>query len=183
MSKKDLHSELQAKLARLLGEKLPGITIEVGHSERWDRTSLTFRWSGFDDLLAEERFHRLFRCIPEDFYEEYLCGCIWFELGSTESVEDFLKLPRAEDVRDKEPQVVRKLTRAGFFEALGEELGEEPVSRCGGDFSAVRRVLAAKKFTKPALCDALLVLMRNGAFCDCEALCNDSLRRLRAGGP
>ena len=181
MSKKDSHTKLQAKLTRLLAEKFPGITIEVGRSERWDRTALTFRWDGFDDLLPEERFHRLFHSIPKDVYEKHLQGCVWHELGGRESVEQFLKLPRSEDVRDREPRVIRKLTGIGFFEELAGELGEEPTSRCVGDFSAVRRILAAKKLSKPAQRDALLVLMRNGAFCDCEVLFNAQLIKLRTG--
>ena len=180
-SKKSPYAQLQARLTKLLGKHFPGITVEVGHSERWDRTSLTVRWAGFDDLLPEERFHYLFHNIPEDFYEKHLTGCVWFELGSNESIDDFLKLPRSEDVQKIEPQVIRKLTRIGFFDALAEELGEEPTATCGGDFSAVRRVLAARKVSRSALRNALLVLMRNGAFCDCEALFNARLLQLRAG--
>ncbi len=183
MSKKNPHQRLQAKLARLLSEKFPGITIEVGHSARWDRTALTFRWGGFDDLLPEERFHRLFHSVPEDFYEEHLYGCVWLELGEGESVDDFLKLPRSEDVQDKEPRVIEGLAKVRFFEALATELGEEPTARCGGDFTVVRRVLTAAKLKNSALRDALLVLMRNGAFCDCEALFNAQLLLLRTGKP
>jgi len=177
------HATCPAKLARLLTGKFPGLTVEVGHNERWNRTAVTIRWAGFDGLLPEERFHRVFHVIPESFYEKHLRRCIWFELGSEESVEDFLKLPRSDDVGDKEPEVVRKLTKAGFFEALAEELGADPTATCGGDFSTVRRILAAKRFSKPALRDALLVLMRNGAFCDCEALFNARLVQLETGDP
>lgn len=183
MSKQNDHARLQAKLAQMLSKKFPGITIEVGHSARWDRIALTFRWAGFDDLLAEERFHRLFHEIGEGFYEKHLRGCVWFELGSSESIEDFLKLPRSADVQAKEPRIIKKLTEAGFFEALAKALGAEPTARCGGDFSAVRRILAAKQFTRAALRDVLLVLMHNGAFCDCEALFNAQLVQLRTGGP
>lgn len=181
MSKKASHKALQAKLVKLLAEELSGITVEVDHSERWDRTALTFRWAGFDGFLPEERFHRLFHCIPEDFYDEHLRGCVWVELGSKESVEDFLKLPHSEDVKDKEPQIVKKLAKAGFFDALAEELGDKPTTKCVGDFSIVRRVLIAKKFGKATIRDAILVLIRNGAYCDCEALFNAQLVQLRTG--
>jgi len=182
-SKRPPRADFQAKLAKLLTGKFPGLTVEVGHNERWDRTSVTVRWSGFDDLLPEERFHRIFHAVPEDFYEEHLRGCVWFELGSNESVESFLELPRSDSVGDKEPKVVRKLTKAGFFEALAEELGAEPTAVCGGELSTVRRILSARGFSKPALHDALLVLMRNGAFCDCEVLFNARLVQLRTGDP
>ncbi|MCK4658916.1 MAG: DUF2695 domain-containing protein [Phycisphaerae bacterium] len=178
MSKMNSHSELQGKLTRLLTDKFPGITVEVAHGERWGRTMLTFRWSGFDDLLPEERFHRLFRIIPEDFYEKHLRGCVWFELGSTESVEAFLKLPRSEDVQGKERQVIQRLTKVKFFASLMEELGADPMAACAGDFSTTRRILAARRFGKTALRNTLLVLMRNGAYCDCEALFNAKLLQL-----
>ncbi|MFH0981732.1 MAG: DUF2695 domain-containing protein [Planctomycetota bacterium] len=183
MTPPNAHAQLQAKLAHLLARKFPGITVEVGNSERWDRTAVTVRWAGFDELLPEERFHRLFHSVPEDFYKRHLAGCVWFELGSRESLADFLKLPRSNDVQGKEPEVIQRLAKVGFFEALAAELGAQPTSRCGGDFSAVRRILAAKKFAQSALRDALLVLMRNGAFCDCEALFNAQLLQLRTGNP
>ncbi len=183
MSRKNPHQRLQAKLAKLLSEKFPGLAIEVGRRAQCDRTALTFRWAGFNDLLPEERFRQLFHNIPEGFYEEHLRGCVWFELGNGESVDDFLKLPRSEDVGDKEPRVIEGLAKVGFFKALAAELGEEPMASCGGDFTVVRRVLTAAKLNKSALRDALLVLMRNGAFCDCEALFNAELLLLRAGKP
>jgi hypothetical protein len=181
MPKNKVHAELQAKLTELLTPKFPGITVEVGHSARWDRTALTFRWAGFDDLLPEERFHRLFHSVPEGFYEERLRGCVWCELGSRESVEDFLKLPRSANVQEREPHVIQRLIQMGFFEALAEELGETPMVVCTGDFSTVRRILGVKEFAPSALRDALLVLMRNGAYCDCEALFNAQLLQLRTG--
>ena len=177
------HAVLQAKLTKLLAADSPGLTIDVDHSERWKRTAVTVRWAGFDDLLPEERFHRVFRIIPEDFYEKHLTGCVWFELGGNETLEDFLKLPRSEDVADKEPKVIRRLIRTGFFEALADELGEQPAATCRGDLSVARRILTAARFSISALRDALLVLMRNGAFCDCEVLFSAQLVQLRSGKP
>ncbi|MCP4592709.1 MAG: DUF2695 domain-containing protein [bacterium] len=179
MAKQNTHAKLQQRLAGMLAKQFPGITVEVGRSERWKRTALTFCWAGFDDLLPEERFHRLFHSIGEEFYEEHLRGCVWFELGSSESVDDFLKLPRSEDIHDREASVIEQLNQAGFFSTLAEELGAEPTATCGGDFSGVRRVLTTKDLSADILRDALLVLMRNGAFCDCEALFNAQLVQLR----
>ncbi len=183
MTKQPAQSEIPSKLLEWLGPKFPGITVELTVVERWARPALILRWAGFDDLLPEERFHRLFHAIPEEFYETKLRGCVWCELGGSETIDEFLKLPRSEDVAAEEPQIVRRLVSAGFFDVLAEALGSEPTAACRGDFAIVRRILAEKKFAKSALQNALLVLMRNGAYCDCEVLFNAQLVQLRTGSP
>ena len=181
MAKQQSQSEIPSKLLEWLGPKFPGITVELTVMERWSRPALIFRWAGFDDLLPEERFHRLFHAIPEEFYETKLRGCVWCELGGSETLDEFLKLPRSEDVADEEPEIVERLVRTGFFDALTEALGAQPTAACRGDFALVRRILADQKFAKSALQNVLLVLMRNGAYCDCEVLFNAQLLQLRTG--
>lgn len=173
------HARLQKELTGLLAGQFPGLTVEVGHSDRWGRTALTFRWAGFTDLLPEERFHRLFHSIPEELYEARLRGCVWVELGAGETVEEFLKLPRSSEMEDQEPRIIERLLGVGFFDQLAEVLGDHPAAACKGDFASARRILSDKRNSKVDLRDALLVLMRSGAFCDCEALFNARLLALR----
>ena len=76
---------LEAQLASLLADPFPGMTLEVGRSERWNRTCVTFRWAGFAKLLPEERFHRLTKAIPEGFRESRMRGFVWLELAPDDS--------------------------------------------------------------------------------------------------
>jgi hypothetical protein len=161
---------IQTKLAAMLAEPFPGLTVEVGHSERWKRDCVTFRWDGFAGLLPEERFHRLTRMIPEGFRESHLKGFVWLELAPDETIDAFLALPRSEDAADREPDVYATLQRIGFFDALLEAMAPSPGEVCRGDFSYAEAILATEKLTPPEVRNAKLVFIRHGVYCDCQIL-------------
>lgn len=162
--------KLAADLANMLAPAFEGIAIEVMRSKRWDRDCVIFRWSGFARLLPEERFHRLVQAIPEDFRKARLARLVWLELAPKESVDAYLKLPRSEDVADRETSIYARLAKARFFEALGKSLGPAPDKNCPGDLSKTAAVLRKKKWTAPRIRDAKLVFIRHGVFCDCQVL-------------
>jgi len=110
--------ELEGELAALTAARFPGIDIHVEHSDRWQRMSVTFRWAGFADLLPEERFHRLQSVIPDAFHERKLRGFVWLELAHGETIDGFLKLPRSEDVAERESELYEKMTGSDFFGGL-----------------------------------------------------------------
>ena len=165
-STRKLEMDLVAKLARAF----PGLTVEVGHSERWNRMCATFRWAGFADLLPEERFHRLVSVLPEKYRKTTLDGFVWLELTLTESVEEFLKLPRSEDMAGKEAVIYTGLLEAGFFEALAESLGSAWEENCLGDFSKSTEIFLARRFPETEIREAKLLFIRHGAYCDCQVL-------------
>ncbi len=162
--------ELGSELAAMLAPTFPGMTVSVEHNERWDRLCATFRWGGFKGLLPEERFHRLVNAILAEFRESRLKGIVWLELAPGESTDDFLKLPRSEDVADKEASVYAGLRDSGFFESLEETLGNDPRKTCPGDFSRSEAVLSTKKLSAAKRRDAKLVFIRHGAYCDCQVI-------------
>ena len=164
--------KMQTELELFLAEQMPGIEIVVEHSERWQRMCVTFRWSGFAGLLPEERFERLSRLIPAEYRDKKLAGFVWLELTGDEEVDDLLRLPRSEDVADRESRIYTKLTEVGLSDALARALGTDPQKSCTGDLSRVARILSAKKFSKQEITDSKLVLIRHGAYCDCRALLN-----------
>jgi hypothetical protein len=170
MTKTSVDEKLAEDLRALLTPAYPGIEVEVGHNNRWSRRCLTFRWAGFAGLLPEERFHRLVRAIPEEFQKARLAGCIWLELAPAETVDQYLAYPRSEDVASREPAIIEELARVDFFSALGSLMGPTPESRCGGDLSQSSDVLIKKKYASESVRNAKLVLIRNGAYCDCQAL-------------
>ena len=162
--------QLEAELAEMLAPHFSGMTVEVGHSDQWDRMCVTFRWPGFVTLLPEERFHRLARVIPSDFRDSRLDGFVWLELTPDETVEAFLRLPRSEEVAEREADIYADLLEAGFFESLGESMGPTPDRQCRGGFSEIEAVLSGKNCSAANIRDAKLVFIRHGAYCDCQVL-------------
>ncbi len=170
MAKRDSDRQLEADLMTILQPCFAGITVSVGHSERWDRTSATFRWPGFADLLPEERFHRLIRVIPEDVRRTRMGGVVWVELAGDETIDQYLKLPRSEDLGAKERDIFARLNRVGFFAALAALLGPTPEARCEGDFSRSVTVLSRKNVSDEHVRQAKLLFIRHGVYCDCQVL-------------
>lgn len=175
--------QLEAELAAILGPRFPGMTITTGHDDRWDRKCATFRWSGFNDLLPEERFRRLVSVIPDGFRTSRMSGVVWLELAPDETVEEYLRLPRSEDVADKQRDVYTDLIRVGFFDLLGKELGPSPETRCAGDFTLSAAVLSEGKCSADKIRDAKLTFIRHGVYCDCQVIpgAQPALAKLHAG--
>lgn len=158
------------ELLRMLSTSFPGVQVTLEHSARWNRECVTFRWTGFSGLLPEERFHRLVKVIPESFREQNLAGLVWLELTPSESVEEFLRLPRSEDIARKERTIYAALRKADFFTALHRALGSAPEQSCDGGFAQSERILSGLKLGPHGTQDAKLVFIRHHAFCDCQVL-------------
>lgn len=162
--------ELEGELAALTAERFPGIDIRIEHSDRWQRMSVTFRWAGFGDLLPEERFHRLQSVIPDAFRERKLTGFVWLELAEGETIDGFLKLPRSEDVAEREAELYEKMTGSDFFGGLKKALGRSAMKSCPGDLSTSAGVLKEAGWPKRDVEAGKLVFIRHGAYCDCQVL-------------
>ena len=161
---------LEMKLVALVARQFPGMTVKVENSERWGRMCVTFQWAGFADLLPEERFQRLVGVIPDKFRKSRLEGFVWLELTPSETVDEFLKLPRSDDIADQEAGVYAGLRQVSFFEALSESLGDTPTVNCPGDFSLTAKVLAAAQYSSQKIVEVKLVFIAHGAYCDCQVL-------------
>lgn len=163
-------TEVADELAAHVGKVCPGVQVEVGHSERWNRRCLTFRWAGFADLLPEERFRLVAKPVPPPFYEAHCRGAVWLELAEGETLEQYLALPRSEDIDPKLPQVWAFLADLNFFAALEDELVRIALADCPDDLSISKRVLAAKQAQPDQIRDAVLAFMRHEAYTDWEVL-------------
>ncbi len=170
MGKESKNKKLQDELAALIASAFPDMTVEVGHSARWDRDCVTFRSSGFAGLLPEERFHRLARAIPEDFRGSKLKGFVWLELTPKETIDAYLKLPRSEDIVNKEAAIYRELVAGGFFESLRKQMGSKPDASCQGGFSDSEAVMSTGGKSAVKIRNAKLLFIRHGVYCDCQVL-------------
>lgn len=170
MPSKKQQQSIRKMLLEILEPVLPGIEVDVGRSQRWQRMSVTFRHPSFAELLPEQRFRQLRSVIPEKFNEKHLRGAVWFELAPGETPEDLRQAPRSDDMADQEPTIACKLFDCGFFWALEEAMSESPIETCGGRFATCKKVLTAKGITGRGQRDACLVFIRQGAYCDCEVL-------------
>lgn len=163
-------TRLARELTDMLASHLSGIEVAIDQTSRWDRPCVTFRWEGFADLLPEERFQRLMRRIPPSFIDENMPGFVWLELAPGESVDEFLKQPRSEDVAKREAGIYGELMKVGFFDALSAMLGANMRAACPGSFRDTQAVLKKKKRSSARITDAKLLFIRYGAYCDCQVL-------------
>ena len=161
---------LKRELAAMLSVKFPEIGVKVAHSAKWNRPCVTFASRDFSGLLPEERFHRLVAVIPTEFREQKMAGFVWIELAEGETVEEFLKLPRSDDIANCEAEIYGELAAVKLFDSLAESMGTSPDKRCSGDFREMIRVLSAKRFSAKKMRDAKLLMIRHRAFCDCQIL-------------
>ncbi len=164
------HKWIEAELRASLTPKFPGMTIEVAHGDRWKRMCVTFRWSGFAELLPEERFHSLVEMVPARFRRSHLQGFVWLELAPDETVDAYLQLPRSEDVKRRTPAIYGDLLSAGFFDALDAALGPRPKGNCLGGFLSTEAVLSAGNYSAAKIWDAKLLFIGQGVYCDCQVL-------------
>jgi hypothetical protein len=148
----------------------PGVRVEADHSRRWDRLCLTFRWDGFAGLLPEERFRLVAGQVPPAFYDEHCRGAVWLELTDGEAIDDYLALPRSEDIDPRLADVWAGLRALNFFAALEDELVRITFDQCPDDLSISKRVLAAKHAGPELAQDAVLAFMRHEAYSDWEVL-------------
>lgn len=168
-AKRDL-ARLKDELLAMLSPAFDGIDVRLHFSKRWNRNCVTLRWSGFEGLLPEERFHRLVSVIPEEFRKSHLAGFVWLELTPTESVEVHLKSPRSEDVAARKAEIYHALHQASVFDSLRTALGTNPQKKCPGDLSTLARLLGAGQFAQEQITNAKLLFIGEGVFCDCQAL-------------
>lgn len=170
MSALKSEKKLETELAAMLAEAFSGISVTVEHLARWDRMGVTFRWSGFAELLPEERFRRLVSHIPEEFREKHLAGFVWLELAPNETVDEFLRLPRSEDVAGREAKIFRALVAEGVIDTIRKAMRPTPSRACKGDFSFTIDALSSSANAAERIRDAKLLFMRHGAYCDCQAV-------------
>jgi hypothetical protein len=159
---------LSDELAKMLGGKFRGMKVSIENSPRWNRKCVTFVWSGFEGLLPEERFHRLTTAIPAEFRDKQMKGFVWLELTPGQDVDEFLAMPRSEDVGPRAQQIRKKLEHASFFDALSKLLGDCPQDNCAGDFTQTISVLKKKNWKEREIVDAKLLFIHDGVYCDCQ---------------
>ncbi len=167
---KKTHAQLKKDLLSYVGNACKGVELEVDISPRWDRLCLTFQWDGFDDLLLEERFRKVAQLVPGDYFEKNCQQAVWLELTPNESIDEYLKQPRSEDVDAELPKIWKKLGEIEFFSRLEDELVRIPPADCPDDLSVSKRVLRASKLSESDVRKCCLAFIRQAVFTDWEVL-------------
>ena len=183
MATKTADTQLADDIRTLLRDPFPGIEVKVAFSNRWRRMCVTFTWAGFDDMLPEERFHRLVQCIPDDFRRTRMADFAWLELSPDEMISDFLKLPRSEDLTDQqEKSIVETLHNEGFFTALESAMQPNPQEACAGGLTLSTSLLTQKGADTGRVHQVKLAFIKQGVYCDCQVLASIRPRAERAAG-
>ncbi|RJP34313.1 MAG: hypothetical protein C4547_11090 [Phycisphaerales bacterium] len=170
--------DIQSLVESYIAPHLPGATVEVSFSQRWQRPMVVVRWEGFETLLAEQRFRRLLACIPADVFERNLAGLIWFELAAGESIDDYVNMPRSDDVAERREELVALMRDRALLAGLQASLGDDPLDGCGGGFDLTRAVLKDAGVPQPDIEAACLCLIGLGAYCDCQVILGEAREAL-----
>ena len=162
--------DLQNKLYAFTQSSYPDIKIEV--RDNADKTrSIFFTTDKFKYLYPKQRYHYLCHLIPVDFYKENLETAAWFELAPGENTDD-LDYHDDETIDEIKETILSVLNdKTDFVSFLDNEFtgnGE----KCFGDFRHSKKILTDKGFSDTDQFDIFHVLMKEGAFCDCEILYN-----------
>lgn len=161
---------LQKLLKETLAPKLPGVEVEVTPPARWKRPVAVVRWGGFAGLLAEQRFRVVVSNIPAETFERDFHGLIWFELTPGEEIDDYLRMPRSDDVAKKAESLMASAMKSGLAGKIKEALGNDAKESCSGSFEETRRVLAGAGWSKARIEEFCLAAVGRGAYCDCEVI-------------
>jgi hypothetical protein len=164
-------AELQEQLTDFLAERFDDVTVEIGDDIHYRGTNIVVTTAAFTGLLPEQRYHHVVRAVPPEFYAEKLAsGFVWFELAPGETGEDYMKMPRSQDVAREEPTILRNLIKIGFFETLQTRADMENIALSIDDFTLCKDILKKAGFDADAITQTCLVLIRRGAFCDAHVL-------------
>ncbi len=162
-----VQTELQSHLSTTFGEA----TVQIGDNIHYKGTNLVITSPLFKGLLPEQRFHHVVRAIPPEFYDRYLQnGVVWFELAPGESAKDLMKMPRSEDIADREAQIVKRLEDVRFARKLASKLGKKNQKASVTSFPESRRILTKAGLSEEEVTSACLLLIRHGAFCDAQVV-------------
>ena len=126
----------------------------------------------FRGLYRRQRYHYLVHLIPKDYDDCFLADAMWFELTPGERPEEIEEDPDEELIASITPDVLASLQESGFFASLDDTLcptnSATPPQTCSGDFRHAKETLQHCGFEESDWSDVFHVLMRQGAFCDCE---------------
>ena len=152
----------------------------VVRAEYWakdpSRIALFFIDDRFKTLYPRQRYHYIVHLIPKDYYDSALADAVWFELTPGEHPEMVEDDPDEKLIASITPDVMGALQEKGFFTGLDETLCPNSSATqgriCSGDFRYAKQALQRCGFEESDWSDVFHVLMKQGAFCDCEILYN-----------
>lgn len=173
-AKTRLAEEVRAHLARALSQ----VTVSIRPESRWRREVVEVVWPGFAGMLPEQRFRLVVDMLPRRLFITRLRGLIWLERTPAEDLEDYLALPRSEDVAARRDALLKEMVQAGLFPRLAQRVDAKKASAktattdlVGGlRFEETRAVLKTLGMSAAQIEDCCLCLIAVGAFTDCEAL-------------
>ncbi len=156
---KPSYRRIQVQLQAHLAERFEDVKVEIGDDIHHPGTNIVITSRAFEGLLPEQRFHHVVRAIPPDFYDQHLRRAgVWFELAPGETGRDLMRMPRSEDVADREDEILEMMNRRHVFEQLGTWLTAPLPQSSIDDFTVSRRVLSEAGFDQRETTRACLFL-------------------------
>ena len=164
-------TKVQRQLETYLSEHLGDVKVQVGENIHYRGTNVVITCAQFAGWLPEQRFHHVVLAIPPDCYDRHLRrGIVWFELAPGETPQQYMGMPRSEDIAAEAPAIAVMLQKKGFAGRMLALLGPHPEDASTTHFAATRQVLAECKLTNAEIEKACLYLIAEGAYCDMQVL-------------
>lgn len=161
------YAKIEGQLQRYLTARFEDVSVRVGEGIHYKGTNVIITSSRFAGWLPEQRFHHVVREIPHEFYDRHLReGIVWFELAPGETAQEYMRMPRSEDVAAEGGKIVELLLRSKFPDRLAAALQKEANGASPDDFKATRRVLALAGLDEDQSRKVCLYLIGRGAYCD-----------------
>lgn len=169
MIRKKDYKKIEKALADFLSGRFRDLAVQIGEGIHYRGVNVVLTSPDFDGLLPEQRFHHVVQCIPPEFYENNLrSGLVWFELTPDERGTDLMKMPRSEDVAEKEAEIDRRLDAWRFYDRFERAVASGADGPSRHDFVTARRILEEAGASRPEELEARLLFIRRGAASDAD---------------
>ena len=159
---------IENQLQSVMSAAFKEAKVKVGDGIHYKGCNIVITSPDFAGLLPEQRFHHVAHALPADLYEQLRSGYVWFELAPGEPAEQYMKMPRSEDIAAHDGAIQQRLMKEKFFKKFEEQLRASRRAASKLDFVLARKVLAEAGWSPDETTRACLFFIRHGGHCDAD---------------
>jgi len=161
-------ASVEGRLQAALSKTFPCVAVRVGDGIHYRGTNVVITSPDFAGLLPEQRFHHVVRVLPAELYEDLRGKVVWFELAPTERPDDYMKMPRSEDIIGNETSILKRLTAVKFFKKFEDRLMAKRQAPSRRDFIVAKEILEEAGLSPKEITHACLYFIRHGGYSDAQ---------------
>lgn len=166
---RDKFEEVARQLQEHVRARFEDANVQIGEGLHYRGTNVVITSKAFAGLLPEQRYGLVLRTIPEAFFKKYLRGgVVWFELAPGESGQDYMRMPRSEDVAARSADVLARMKKSGVLKKLEKAVSQAKGALSAARLDAARQCMEAGGWSADEVREGALVLIGRGALCDAD---------------